>query len=291
MVKRARPQCSVCGHAKRQLIETEWVAGIARTLIAEKHGLSRQSLFRHMRNHVSAAERAEILTDIPLAELAKRSAEEGISLLDYLAIIRRAVMQALLTASQYGDMNAIAKLSARGTELLRFQAELAGDLSKVAMTFRQSHTTIHNTLTFTQSPLFSRLQRMLVDRLARAHPAAFQAVLQGLEELAAEDTKTAALPPPGASPARSAEPGAIDKLLRSRRCPLTRSTRSTRRCGRTGGCWRGPNSCRHRATGRSGCSWAAVVSASPARLRVGQRHCSSRGGPDRHGSGHSRRCP
>jgi hypothetical protein len=46
-----------------------------------------------------------------------------------------------------------------GTELLRLQAELAGDLSKVAVAIRQSTTTIHNTLTFTQSPMFGRLQR------------------------------------------------------------------------------------------------------------------------------------
>jgi hypothetical protein len=209
MAKRtkAASRCTVCIHPDRFLVEAEVVAGISRRAIAAKHSLGLRALFRHMKTHVTAEERAEILADIPMAELAERAAREGVSLLDYLAIIRRTVMRALLTASSYGDVNAISKLSARGTELLRLQAELAGDLSKVAVAIRQSTTTIHNTLTFTQSPMFGRLQRMLVDRLARAHPAAFAAVLEGIAELAAEETP--APPLLGALPITPADPGGI----------------------------------------------------------------------------------
>lgn len=41
-----------------------------------------------MTNHVAEADRLQYISDIPIQELAERAANEGVSLLDYFAIVR-----------------------------------------------------------------------------------------------------------------------------------------------------------------------------------------------------------
>jgi len=46
-LRRHQSQCSVCSHPQQQAIEEEWVNWGSTTLLAEKHGLSRDGIYRH----------------------------------------------------------------------------------------------------------------------------------------------------------------------------------------------------------------------------------------------------
>jgi hypothetical protein len=186
--------CQVCRHPERAAIEVARLAGVSLKALEAKYGVNFKAVWRHMRDHVSAADKAAIIADIPVQELAARAAEEGMSLLDYLAIVRKAVMGALITASGVGDAGAIARLTGRATEVLRLQAELAGQLSAIGTMV--THTTTNNTAIFVESPMFARLQEMLVSRLARSHPEALALVIDGLNELDGPETINATMPAP-----------------------------------------------------------------------------------------------
>src|SRR5271166_1631473 len=170
-------RCTVCHHVDRTAIEVGRIAGCSLHALAAKYALDHKAIWRHMRNHVSADERALLIADISIRELAQRAAEEGLSLLDYLAIVRKTIMGALITAGGVGDAGSIARLAGRATELLRLQGGLASQLSAIGTLV--SHTTTNNTAIFVESPLFAQLQEMLVDKLARSHPEALSLVLDG----------------------------------------------------------------------------------------------------------------
>jgi hypothetical protein len=131
------------------------VAGVSTFVTSPKYGMSRRVIFRHMKNDVTP-EKAEYLADVPLAKLAER-------------IVRKTLGDALLTAHALRDSGAVARLASKMIEILRLQGERAGDLSKFAVRIRNTNNTPINTINtavFVGSPLFARMQRMLVARLA-----------------------------------------------------------------------------------------------------------------------------
>jgi hypothetical protein len=254
-------RCAICAHPERALIEAGHVAGVSTIVTSAKYGMSRRAIFRHMKNHVTPEERAEYLADVPLAKLAERAAEEGVSLLDYVAIVRKTLMDALLTAHALRDSGAVARLASKMVEILRLQGELAGDLSKFAVRIRNTSntTTVVNTAVFVGSPLFAKMQRMFVERLA-PFPGALEAVTDGFAELDRQETAVAA--PPGGASVRAVNGEAGS-------CLVTCSAHWLRRCGRTGPLWRVPSSCRPRAIGLFGCCSRVAVSARRGRAPSG----------------------
>src|SRR3982074_156109 len=87
------PVCSICKHQARGLIEATRVAGASLDSVAAKHGISRDALHRHMKNHVPEDIRLQYITEIPIKELAQRAANEGVSLMDYFGIVRGVLLQ------------------------------------------------------------------------------------------------------------------------------------------------------------------------------------------------------
>src|SRR5260221_13622807 len=83
---RKGPVCLICRHEHRVLIESTRIAGASLDNISAKYGVSRDSIFRHMKRHVPDDLRAEYLAAVPLAELAAKAATEGVSLLGYFSI-------------------------------------------------------------------------------------------------------------------------------------------------------------------------------------------------------------
>src|SRR5258708_32598287 len=77
-----KAQCKNCTHSERARIEMVRLAGAGLDTIAEQFSVSRDSVWRHMRDRVSADDRAAYLADIPLQEMLARAADEGVSLLD-----------------------------------------------------------------------------------------------------------------------------------------------------------------------------------------------------------------
>ena len=81
--------CLCCGHPERTRLELLRVSGVSLDALAREFKISRDSVFRHFKNHVSERRRAELLAGpARVHDLANAAAAESKSLLDYLGITR-----------------------------------------------------------------------------------------------------------------------------------------------------------------------------------------------------------
>jgi hypothetical protein len=177
-----KSRCKLCGHPghpERARIEMLRLAGVGLDTLAEQFGISRDSIFRHMRDHVTDADRAQYLADIPLQELLARAADEGVSLLDFFKIVRATLMRQFQLAASVNDQRAVAALAGRLNETLDLIGKLTGEMLRLS-----PGTVVNNTAVFVNSPIFTDLQSMLVRKLA-GHPEALARVVEGLQELEA----------------------------------------------------------------------------------------------------------
>ena len=166
-----KPTCAACRHPDRHKIEMLRVAGLSLDALAAKFNISRDSIFRHMSNHVSAETRAAYVFDAPVAEMASRAAAEQVTLLDYLSLIRSTLIGAMLQAASLNDRNATANLAGRAVDVLREIGKLTGEVSRI--------TSLTQHVTFASTPAFGRLYEMLFERLG-PWPEALASVLDGL---------------------------------------------------------------------------------------------------------------
>jgi hypothetical protein len=171
-------RCIVCSHPDRVLIEAARVAGCSLDTIAAKHSISRDAIFRHMKNHVDDAARADYLANIPMKDLAAKAAEEGVSVLQYFSIIRGVLMSQFQLAASVNDRNATATLAGRLTEVLRAIGSISGEMGGMAV----NHLTINNTTNILNSPIFATLQANMLHALA-PFPDARAAVVTALRQM------------------------------------------------------------------------------------------------------------
>lgn len=188
MAKRAiRPKaCQVCGHLERHRIELLQVGGASLDSLAKKFGVSRDSVHRHMRNHVDPEMKANYLAGpVGLHNLAQRASEEGVSLLDYLSIIRSTLFRQFDAAASTGDVNGTVSISGRILEVLREIGKLTGELTKLA-----PNVQINNTLVM-QSPAFLELTTTIMVAL-RPFPEARAVIISELQRI--DDLKRVEVP-------------------------------------------------------------------------------------------------
>jgi hypothetical protein len=171
-------RCKVCQSPQRFRVELLLVSGAGRRAIAKKFGLSPDSIWRHGRLHISADQRTQLLAGpVKLRELADRAAEENLSVLEYTAMVRSAVLRQFFAAGEADDRQSVALLTGRLTELLRLQAHLSGQLSSAS-------STVTNNMVVMGSPVMADVEQVLLERL-RPYPDAAQSVFEGLEQLRA----------------------------------------------------------------------------------------------------------
>ena len=156
------------------------VGGVGLDVIAAQYGISRDSVWRHMKDHVADADKAEYLADIPLQEMLARAADEGVSLLDFFKIVRATLMKQFQLAASVNDRRAVASLAGRLNETLDLIGKLTGEMLRLS-----PGTVVNNTAVFVNSPMFTDLQSMLVRKLA-GYPEALSCVVEGLQELEAK---------------------------------------------------------------------------------------------------------
>jgi hypothetical protein len=174
---RAGRGCLVCQHKDRVRIEASRIAGVSLDRLAGKFAVSRDSIFRHMRDHVDDDLKASYLAEVPIRDLAEAAASEGVSVLEYLGIIRTVLLTQFQLAAACNDKNGTAVLAGKLTEVLRLVANISGEILKAPAV-----QNVTNSVTFINSPMFADLQQMLIRRLA-AYPEATASVLEGLREL------------------------------------------------------------------------------------------------------------
>jgi hypothetical protein len=192
----AQPQCRICKHPDRLRMEMTRMAGMSLDAIAEKFELGsggRDALWRHMKNHVTEDEKAIMLADVPIAEAAARAAEEGVSLLDYLGLIRSSLLQQVRLAATVNDRHGLAAVSGKAIDCLREIGKLTGQLKDFG-----AHTVINQQINFMASPMFAQVQQTLI-RSLQPYPEAMAAGVSALQELEVTtpqaDQKAIALPP------------------------------------------------------------------------------------------------
>lgn len=189
MSKKGQPnqKCTICADPRRYQIELALVSGVSCRAVGRKYSVSRDAAWRHLRNHVPPERRAELVAG-PLkpAELAERAADEGMTLLEYVSMVRNALMARFLAASEADDRQGTALIAGRLLDCLRLTAQLSGELSKAG-------STITNNIAILNHPVMADLQAMLI-RTLQPFPEARAAVLAGLEELSARALQSAPAP-------------------------------------------------------------------------------------------------
>jgi hypothetical protein len=160
--------CKVCQHEHRAEIELGLGRRIGLKTLAAKFGMSKASLSRHAKNHLSPALKATMRatgrpTEIDLDQLRKSESE---GLLGSAVALRARLYRQLDAAEETGDLRAAASIDGRILDSLGFVAKLLGEIST------------HNQTTITQltiSPEYLNLRAALI-RALMPFPAARKAV-------------------------------------------------------------------------------------------------------------------
>jgi hypothetical protein len=187
-------RCAVCKHPDRWRLELLRAGGAGIDALAEKFGVTRDSVFRHWRLHVTAEMKANYLCGpAELASLAEKAAIEGDSVLDYLRLCRTVLTGQLAAMAEAGDGRGAAYIAGQLTRTLEAIAKVTGELGELA----RSTINITGNVSINDSPAFAKVQATLLRALA-GHPAARDDVVRALRQLDETNAPpTAAGPAPG----------------------------------------------------------------------------------------------
>ncbi len=173
-------KCQICQHPERSRIEALHVAGVGIDRLAERFGVHRDAVWRHMQKHVSDETKASYLIGPSrIAELAEVAAEEGGSLLDHLKVLRSTLFGLLDKRAAEGDAQSVAALSQRALHCLREIGRVTGEITTFA---NSTVINVQNNSLIVNSAPFVDLQSGLM-RICVQHPDARPAIVSLLNEL------------------------------------------------------------------------------------------------------------
>jgi hypothetical protein len=119
--------------------------------------------------------------------LHAKAAAEGDSVLDYLRIVRTALMASMTACAEAGDARGVAIVCSQLISALEKLGKITGEIASIA-----SNVNITNNVAIVNSPAFAKVQAAILRALA-PHGAARADVVAALQALEAED----AWPAPG----------------------------------------------------------------------------------------------
>jgi hypothetical protein len=189
-----RSKCAVCRHPECWRIELLKCGGASLNALAEKFGVSRDSVDRHWRRHVTAeAKMSYLLGPSDMATIAEKAAVEGDSVIDYLKMCRTTLVAQLAAANEAGDARAAAFVVNSLTRTLEVMARVSGEVASIA-----GSLTINNTnVQILNHPQFATVQAAMLKALG-PHPQARADVVAALRSLDAENAPRATARIPGA---------------------------------------------------------------------------------------------
>jgi hypothetical protein len=172
--------CQVCRHDKRHQIDLGLICGVPRPTLAQRFGVTVDSLYRHQ-NHVTRSQAAAILQAVEPSQIdleaLTRSESEG--LLANLVTMRARLATIAQQAMEDGLPQVAIRAEAATLANLELVSRLLGQLvnrSEIA------HT--HLTLT----PSYLKLRQALVAVL-RPHPEIAAKVAEALRQIEADDAE------------------------------------------------------------------------------------------------------
>lgn len=173
-------RCQVCKHPERLRVEFLRASGASLDSLAEKFKLDRDAIWRHWHNHVSAEAKASYLAGpAALADLGERAAEAGVSVLDYLGLVRTTLLAQLGSLNEAGDGKGCAVVAGKLVQLLELQAKLSGELGTLAASVTNNFSVTTNNVAVLESPQWLRTQATILRALS-PFPEARAAVVTAL---------------------------------------------------------------------------------------------------------------
>ena len=198
----------MCSHPEKWRVELLRAGGASLDALAEKFKpLSRDAINRHWHGCVTADAKAGYLAGPSQMEaLGAKTAAEGESVIDFLRIVRTALMSSMAACSEAGDARGVAMVSNSLVGVLERMGKITGELSALA----GSTINVTNVTNIINSPIFARLQAAQLRALA-GYPEARAATVAAWRELESEATDT---------PARPKAPIVIDHVPALPPCPV-----------------------------------------------------------------------
>ena len=118
------PSCRCCAHADRAKIERAILEGVSNRTVAERFGISHQSVWRHKRNCIP--------TPVQFAAIEAREAEQGGHALDLLESadgLRVEALRVLREAQAAGERDTELRAIREAARLLDLMGKLRGEIS------------------------------------------------------------------------------------------------------------------------------------------------------------------
>jgi hypothetical protein len=189
MARKISNRCQVCRLPDRWRLELLRAGGAGIDALADKFGVSRDSVHRHWRDHVTTEMKSSYLIGpAELATLAERAAIEGDSVLDYLRLCRTVLTGQLAAMTEAGDDRGAAYVAGQLTRTLEAIARVTGEIGELA---RSTININGNVSILTDSPAFARVQATMLRALA-PFPDARGAVVLALRTLDEENAQAPA---------------------------------------------------------------------------------------------------
>jgi hypothetical protein len=171
--------CKVCSHPDRARLELMRVSGVSLEALAREFKVSKDSVFRHFKSHVSERRKAELLAGpARVHDLANAAAKESKSLLEYLSITRGVLFNRFLAAAECQDTNGVVSTATQLLAALRELGKLSGELRQLSG-ITINHSTVNN---FTTSPAFTALVEGVLEAV-RDFPEARQNIVRVIRGL------------------------------------------------------------------------------------------------------------
>src|SRR5882757_1867895 len=171
-------RCGVCQHPDKWRIELLRAGGASLDSLAEKFGVSRDAIHRHWNAHVHDDAKATYLVGpAQMEQLHAKAAAEGESVLDYLRIVRTALMASMTACSEAGDARGVALVAGTLVATLEKLGKITGEIATIA-----SNVNITNNVAIVNSPAFAKVQAAILRALA-PHGAARADVVAALQAL------------------------------------------------------------------------------------------------------------
>lgn len=186
--KGPRPSaCTVCMSPQRAQIELRLAGGASIMAVARKFQVPYHAARRHWLNHVSEGTRIMLIAGpTKLGELSSRLADEGVSILDHLRIVRSAIYAMLDAAVVASDRHGTALLASKMHENVSLVAKLTGELSQSPLMQTNVNVTVLPQITALQAHLL----RVLAD-----YPDARVAVIRAFHQMEEQETARPLSPP------------------------------------------------------------------------------------------------